>query len=163
MRLVTICRDDDRVRSRVQDMYAALVAALDRVEGCSEWSIKAYLRRVTSAPAEAGAPALSGADYLRRKRVDAEERRAQADRAATTADRIHAAFAGQSVAGRRLAAQDPRLSGRQEPMLLNDAFLVPDVGVGEFANLAQEVRGRHPEVELVVQGPWPPYSFAVLE
>jgi hypothetical protein len=162
LRLVTILSDDDSVRRHVDELHAELVGALDRVEGCSEWSVKAYVRAQPREEVAAAARPQSGADYLRAKQQDARVRREAREDAVMTARRIHAAFAAQAVAGRRLALQDPQLSGRQEAMLLNDAFLVADVEAGPFALVAQEVRGHHPEVEVVLQGPWPPYSFAVL-
>ena len=42
MRLVTIYADDTRLQEQIGLLHDALVAALDRVEGCAEWSVKVY-------------------------------------------------------------------------------------------------------------------------
>ena len=42
LRLVTVCLDDDSVVSRLRQWEGPLRAALQRVEGCREWSVKAY-------------------------------------------------------------------------------------------------------------------------
>ena len=42
MRLVTICADEISVRDRIEALYDDLSAALDRVEGRREWSVKVH-------------------------------------------------------------------------------------------------------------------------
>lgn len=168
MRLVTICSDDDSVRRRVEDLHEALEAALDRVEGRQEWSVKAYAApEPAPASAVAEAPsASSGAEglaYLQRKKAAAEQRRSAGEQSARVADELHHRLAGASVAGRLLAPQDPRLTGRSDPMILNAAYLVSVEDADSFRELASEVAREHPSVVVEVEGPWPPYSFATLE
>jgi hypothetical protein len=79
------------------------------------------------------------------------------------ADAVHAALSEHSVAGRRLPAQDPRLTGHSGHMTLNGAYLVPAEEGDAFAALVQRLGEEHPEAHLEVGGPWPPYSFATLE
>ncbi len=164
MRLVTICADDDSVRQRVERLDGALHEVLDRVEGRSEWSLKVFgVPAANPEPARTGAGATSGADYLRRKREAAERRRnVQADHD-RLAEEVYAAAAGAAVASRRLPVQDPRLVGRPEPMLLNSAFLVPFDTAGTFGEVVRASAEGHPDIEVELRGPWPPYSFAVLE
>lgn len=161
LRLVTICSDEDSVRRRIDDLHDELVRALDRVEGRSEWSVKVY-----ATPAERPQVAVGsgegGAAYLQRKRAEADQRRAVGRRMAAEAEEIHAALAAQSVASRRLEPQDPQLTGRTDPMVLNAAYLLPDDDVEHFQVTARALRAQHPGTEILVQGPWPPYSFAVL-
>ena len=68
-----------------------------------------------------------------------------------------------AVAARRLAIQDPRLTGRAEPMILNAAFLVPEESDRSFAAEVQRTAGQRSGITVELQGPWPPYSFAVLD
>jgi hypothetical protein len=166
MRLVTIYTDDDSVRRRLDEVGEALTAALDRVEGRHEWSVKAYA--VPEATPADPTPATtygagSGAAYLQRKRVLADRRRLAGESAAGTADLVYDALARRAVAGRRLAPQDPRLTGRPQPMILNAAFLVEGTDVDAFRAAAAEVSAAHPGTTVEVEGPWPPYSFATLE
>lgn len=168
LRLGTITYDEDGVRERLTQWHDALVGALDRVEGRAEWSVKAFAPQPGAAvPSQEPAPSTGGAGagaaYLTRRRAQIQARH-EADRgAAELADRLHASLSGHSVASRRLPPQDPRLSGHPRPMTLNAAYLVDRAAGEEFAALAGRLADEHPEAGMVVAGPWPPYSFAVLE
>ena len=167
MRLVTICSDDDSVRARVEGAHDGLEAALDRVEGRREWSVKAYAappeQSEQEAPVAAGSGQGAGAAYLQRKREQAARRRAAGDDATQAAEQIHGALAGKAVASRRLTPQDPRLTGRKETMILNAAYLVPLSEGDAFRAWVQQVGQETEGATLEVEGPWPPYSFAVLD
>jgi hypothetical protein len=115
-----------------------------------------------AAPVAAPAPA-SGADYLRRKQAEARQRSTRDGSAAEAALRIHDELARLSRASRRLPPQDPRLSGLRGTMVLNAAFLVPDAESAAFAALLEQLRADRGEVVVDGRGPWPPYSFAMLD
>lgn len=170
MRMVTIYADDDSVRARLLELEGALTAALDRVQGRREWSVKVLVdpsRRAAPAEVTAGAQAAAepgaGAAYLRRKRDQATRRQAARGQELELADEVHAAIASHAVAARRLAPQDPRLTGRTETMVLNAAYLVPIEQGEEFRALVTGIAGRNPGSTVEVEGPWPPYSFATLD
>lgn len=164
MRLATVCLDDRSVRERLERSYDALAAALSRVEGRAEWSVKVYAHSPVQHAVEAAEPAtMGGAAYLRRKKAAAEERRAAQADAVAAAEEVDHALRGLSVATRRLRPQDPRLSGVEGAMLLNGAYLV-DARMGHtFAERVAELAAAHPGVSVSCAGPWPPYSFATLE
>jgi hypothetical protein len=164
MRLVTIYADDLRVQEQIGLLHDDLVAALDRVEGCAEWSVKVYAEVAEqSRDQPARERATSGAAYLQRKRDQATARQSADEESAEVARRIHDALAGLADAARTLAPQDPRLSGRSEPMVHNGAYLVPDEHADSFRTTVESLTADHPGMTVEVQGPWPPYSFAVLE
>jgi hypothetical protein len=163
LRLATICYDDDAVRARLREWYVALMHALDRVEGCAEWSVKVLTSPRAAEPVSAGAAPLSGAEYLRRKKVAASERTSRDDAALDVAARLHEELHDLATASRQLAPQDPRLSGHQGTMVLNAAYLVPVADADRFAARVDELAAEHPEVVVDRRGPWPPYSFAMLE
>src|SRR5690606_12395346 len=104
-----------------------------------------------------------GAEYLRRKKAAVEARQASEERSLQAAGSIHHALAELSVAGRRLPAQDPRLTGHVGTMLLNGAYLVERDDAPAFERLVKELADRHHDLALELRGPWPPYSFATLE
>jgi hypothetical protein len=163
LRLVTVCLDDDSVAGRLQQWELPLRAALQRVEGCREWSVKAYSPARAAEAAGDDQAHESGTAYLLRKR-DESSRRQSADREATdTAEAVHLALAGRSRASRLLAPQDPQLTGRTERMILNGAYLLPGEEEEGFLALVDDLRTRHPGVVIELAGPWAPYSFAVLE
>jgi hypothetical protein len=151
-RLVTIYRSDAAARDRIEELYDDLSAALDRVDGRSEWSVKIYSRGLGT-----------GIAYLERRRAEIRERQAaEADQQAL-ADQLFWELVPAAAATRRLAPQDQRLSGRRQPMVLNATFLVDDDRSTEFFELIDGLRARYSTFDIEVDGPWPPYSFAVLD
>lgn len=165
-RLATVHRDESGLRAELAQRSADLVAALDRVDGRSEWGVKAYA--VTAAPAtdvaDPGASTMAtagaGRAYLQRRReqLAASE---SAERAATgAAEQVHAVLTRHAEAGRLYAPQDRGLSGVAEPMVLNGAYLVRKEAARDFPRLVEALAERHPAVRLELTGPWPPYSFA---
>ena len=167
MRLVTICEGEKSVRDRIEALYEDLSGALDRVEGRREWSVKVYAATTETEPSpepvddvvEVG----SGAAYLRRKRAVADRRRAASDRSLHLADEIHSELAAVAVAARQLPPQDPRLTGRADPMILNAAYLISVEESAAFRALVHRVGDSHPGAAVEAEGPWPPYSFATLD
>jgi hypothetical protein len=163
MRLVTICSDDESVRSRLDSNYPDLTEALSRVENRHEWSVKVYaVPQAQPEPVEAARPT-SGAAYLQRKREQAAQRRSAGEQHSQEADEIHQTLARAVVANRVLQPQDPRLTGRPDTMILNGAYLVSAEEAEGFRDLVRRLVELHPGVEIELKGPWPPYSFATLE
>lgn len=168
LRLATICLDDLGVRARLDEWYHPLQQVLDRVEGRLEWSVKAYARQGTDDEQVAAGVATeqgmgSGAAYLARKREQTQQRQEAEERALQVAEQIHTRLSEHAVASRRLPAQDPRLTGHEGVMTLNGAYLVPAEGGESFAAALASLREEQPEAHLDARGPWPPYSFAMLE
>jgi hypothetical protein len=162
LRLVTICSDDDSVRTKVDALRPALEDVLDRVEGRQEWSLKVLVPEGATVEAVPAAAPVSGSDYLRRKREAAGRRAELGEETLSAARALHEVAHEHAVASRQLAAQDPRLTGRTEAMVLNAAYLVPADGHEVFRSAVLAAAERHPRVLVELAGPWPPYSFAVL-
>jgi hypothetical protein len=164
LRLATICLDDAGVRRRVEEWHAALEQVLDRVDGRMEWSVKVLTPARTPEPAAASAgEKVGGAEYLRRKKAQTEGRLAADEAAVRTAHHIHEALASCTVASRTLPPQDPQLTGHEGTMVLNAAYLVGTGDEAVFVSEVQALQQAHPDVVLDHRGPWPPYSFAMLE
>lgn len=161
LRLATICLDDDGVRARLEEWYAPLSEVLDRIEGRTEWSVKVYARPGEDAPA-AAAPT-SGAAYLRRKKEAAQARTSAREAALRCIDELDRALTDLVVARRQLAPQDPQLSGERAAMLANTAYLVERDDSDAFARRVRDLAAAESAIDITVGGPWPPYSFAVLE
>lgn len=153
LRLATICLDDDGVRDRLAEWHASIERVLDRVEGHQEWSVKVFAPPAPRPAEPVGVTSGGGADYLRRKKA-ATQARLEAEEAAVGAgDAVYAALAAGSAASRRLAAQDPRLSGHEGTMLLNAAYLVPAGDAAAFEASVHATAAEHPALVVDCQGP----------
>ncbi|MEV0283197.1 MULTISPECIES: GvpL/GvpF family gas vesicle protein [unclassified Kribbella] len=161
-RLVTIYRSDDAARDRIEELYDDLVLALDRIDRRSEWSVKVFARPRSMPTAPVEAPA-SGVAYLERRRAEIRGRQEAAVDQQALADQLFWDLVPAAAATRRLPLQDPRLTGRSDTMALNATFLVDDDRSTDFFELVNALRSKYPSFDLEVNGPWPPYSFAVLE
>ncbi|GAA3823548.1 GvpL/GvpF family gas vesicle protein [Sphaerisporangium flaviroseum] len=164
VRLVTVYGGEDQVRDMLARRHEEFSEVLSQVAGRREWGVKAYAERAAEPPPDQGAdePASSspGTDYLKRRKARLRSRDDAWREAAGRAEDIHATLVAVAVASRRHRPQDPRLSGRDEVMLLNGAYLVDDDRRAEFAATLDELRG--PGVQIELTGPWAPYSFTQL-
>jgi hypothetical protein len=167
LRLATICFDDQAVHERLREWHADLERVLDRIEGRLELSVKilAAPRPATPArPLETASAPGAGAAYLRQKQSETRARVDHEAAAAEAAARAHDELSSASVASRLLPGQDARLTGHEGTMVLNGAYLVEAEDVEAFTALADRLAG-HLGAGLTLEwhGPWPPYSFAVLD
>jgi hypothetical protein len=152
VRFGTRLEDEAAVARAVEDRHDELAAALDRVRGAVELSVRVAASGARpggvaaaggsgTAPADAG----SGAEYLRV--------RAQAEaRSESIAGALHeplAALARASVEGR------PR-----PPELFRAAYLVDRDAVAPFTAEVARLEKANPGMSILCTGPWPPYSFA---
>ena len=136
-------RDRDDLEAAVMRLGGELEDRLHEVSGCVEIGLH------VAAPAQPAQPVGSGRDYMEHRLRD----RARAD--ALAAD-IHA-----PLAERARAATRSRSVG--STALLRSAYLVPAADVDAFRATVAEAQRRYGELSFACTGPWPPYSFAVLE
>lgn len=161
-RFGTIFRGEEEVRAMLRARADELTAALERVRGRVEVGVKAWAAARPVEPPSAPSSAAAGRSYLE-QRLDARQR-AETD-AQHLGEVAREAFnrllrlADDGVANR---PQPPELSGRQEAMILNAAFLVadPDRLHAEVEQLAEEYRAEGISFELT--GPWPAYNFVAV-
>jgi hypothetical protein len=161
LRMATILWDERGVAELLEANRPEFTEVLERVRGREEWGVKAYAmpvgpRDAPPGPAEsAGGP---GAAYLMRKRGQRDRARQAVQTGADLARRLHDVLTGHSVAARVYPPQDPRLSGRTEPMALNAAYLVAAADAESLR--AAAARFDSPDLRVELTGPWAPYSFA---
>ncbi|MFC5753073.1 GvpL/GvpF family gas vesicle protein [Actinomadura rugatobispora] len=166
MRLLTVYRNDARVREALRDRKEEFAEAFDRIGGRGEWGVKAFAELrdlMTDAAAgedsDAGRP---GTSYLLRRRAERhteEEARQEAMRRATEIDTRLSEIA---VARHLHPPQNPELSGHQGLMVLNASYLVDDERVEEFRKAVASLGGLR-GISAQLSGPWAPYSFATEE
>ncbi|MGH3388169.1 MAG: GvpL/GvpF family gas vesicle protein [Actinomadura sp.] len=167
MRLLTVYRNDERVREALRNRGAEFTAALDRITGRAEWGVKAYaeLRELMeSGPAAEDDTGTErpGTSYLLRRRTarhTEEEARREALRCATEID----VRLGDIAVTRHLhPPQNPQLSGHEGWMVLNASYLIDDARAETFRAAVARL-GELPGISLQLSGPWAPYSFATEE
>ncbi|MGN9842042.1 GvpL/GvpF family gas vesicle protein [Nonomuraea sp. H19] len=158
VRLVTVYHDEGQIRDLLEQRHDDFVEVLSHIAGRQEWGVKVYAAPTAAAPAEEPAAQDSpGRAYLKKRQAGLRTREEAWQRAAARGERIHDVLCSVSVASRRHGAQDPQLSGREEWMLLNGAYLVDEARAQEFGQVVEGLREEGIDVELT--GPWAPYSF----
>ncbi len=166
LRLATVYFDDERVRAMLREQADAFTTVLDRIADRAEWGVRVYgdpgAFTERSEPADkAGRP--SGTEYLMRRRARAAARKDAEAIAAERADDIYAELANIAVAGIRQPPSPPALAPQKVWEILNASFLVDERRTREFTAAADDIDARVDDVEIVLTGPWPPYSFTAVE
>ncbi|HKT83214.1 MAG TPA: GvpL/GvpF family gas vesicle protein [Solirubrobacterales bacterium] len=169
MRLCTIFHDEAHVREMMGREGAVLLEALERLEGKSEWGVKAFaepgaLERAAAERAgeQSRGEALSpGVAYMDRRRKEARAREEAEEIADGWAQQIHEQLARCASEALLNPLQRREVSGHEGDMLLNGVYLVEEEGVEQLrrvvAGLGEDYRGRGVSVQMT--GPWPAYNF----
>ncbi|MEU5461246.1 GvpL/GvpF family gas vesicle protein [Streptomyces althioticus] len=163
LRLGTVFRDDSGVRSMIEAREENFLRRLDRLEGRVEWGVKVFLESEPEQAPEQPAPqpaAMSGRDYLRRRREQTRSREDQWQRAETFATRLHETLVGLAEDSRLHAPQNPTLSGHRGRNVLNAAYLVPRSRSEAFVEQVERTKDDSPGLRVELTGPWAAYSFA---
>ena len=143
------CRlpDEAAVTRHLQQHGQRYRRLLERLDDCVEMSLRRPLpKRVRHRPVIP----ISGRDYLRSR----QQEFAAAARRAEWLDEIDAVLKG--LYRERRSEQGP-FAGRQ---MLSTHYLVPRPQVAAFQRTIEEWAGDRPRTDLLVSGPWPPYTFA---
>ena len=170
-RFCTVYRTEADVRRFLSERQDQLTAALAEVSGRVELGVKAFvdperfaaggaqeneqIRELTAQTAQAE----GGRAYLESRRLERLVGDERARFGQEAASQLHSRLLDAAERGVLLDLQRPELSGRDEEMVLNGAYLVSDRPgfERELAALAAELSSRGLELELT--GPWPPYNF----
>ena len=163
VRLATVFVNDENVRDLLRIRAQEFLGALDRVRGHCEWAVKGFLvtDTINTPPPDPTEGLSPGRSYLERRRAEREGNAQLRQRAAAEADSVHRRLGDLTAASKRYPLQDRRLTGYQDEMVLNAAYLVPE---GEPTELRRAVRDSQSSyLRLELAGPWAPYSFATLE
>jgi hypothetical protein len=137
--------EDEAIAAAVAARKGQLREALERVRGCVELG----LRVLDAANTEESANGSSGRAYmLRRLETIQKGERLAAE--------VHAALAANARDSTSRVLASPQL-------LLSAAYLLPRDELDSFRSAVDELEGQHPELTFVCTGPWPPYSFALVD
>jgi hypothetical protein len=162
LRMPTLCRSRQSVLDLLDTQGEALRHALASVAGRVEWGVKLYAE---PRPAEEQqVQATSGRDYLSQRMAQGRARDDEHLRRGDAVRACHEALSAAADHGVANPPQDPALSGRREPMVLNGAYLVARERESDFlAVLDAQAAGPCREAGILAEitGPWPPYNFSV--
>jgi hypothetical protein len=168
LRFGTIYRDREDVRGLLESRRGELEAALEHVRGRVELGVKAWVDRAALSCTLGGGAApdepRSGRAYLQQRRDEQRLAGEVTARCAELAGDAHRRLCSAAVEGVANRPQPRELTGRDETMLLNGAYLVD----GDGDPLRREVERLADEhaalgVEYEVTGPWPAHNFVELE
>ncbi len=169
MRMCTVYRSDENLRSMLQREAENLHSALEFLDGKLEWGLKVLGpgESDTSSAPDAGAAAddarsaNSGTDYLARRRARRDEHAELEALQAEAAAEIHEALAEVAHDGLLNPIQSGELPGRQGRLVMNGVYLVEREATEAFHQEVEELEQRFASLglELLRTGPWPPYNF----
>jgi hypothetical protein len=162
LRFGTLYTDADDIRTMLEERSPSFRAALERLRGCVEVGVKAWLdREAIAAPAPATG---GGRAYLERRRDELAAARDASARGAEVAVNAHERLLALAVEGVANRPQPRELTGRSEEMLLNAAYLVPEHDDALDREVEQLAAAAAPYgVTFELTGPWPAYNFALEE
>jgi hypothetical protein len=170
-RFCTLYRSEGHLRAFLLQHGAELRGLLERLDGKEELGVKGFvdserLRHAASSAAEheAAAPAGGpGRAYLLQRRAERDAADGSERLAAACVEEAHARLSAVAEDARLNPTQPRELSGRDEEMLLNGAYLVRR----DRSDLESAVAGLNAAYGDVgfsfeITGPWPPYNFVDL-
>jgi hypothetical protein len=155
VRFGTAFATSDDARASLDKRAAALLAALERVAGKSELAMTLLWReQVEARPSE---PATGpGRRYMEARRAEFTAREARRVRAESIVEEVTT----------ELAIERPLVwheTCTSDSVAVSLAVLVPTERAGERKAQLERVAARFPDVIPVLNGPWPPYTFARTE
>ncbi|GHG51047.1 GvpL/GvpF family gas vesicle protein [Streptomyces griseocarneus] len=169
LRLATVFHDEEGARAMLGARHDTLLAALDRLDGRTEWGVKIYALgtarpagTVAVPPPDAPRAAVSGRDYLRRRAAERHAAQEGVRREDEAARGIHTTLTALAQETRLHPPQNPRLSGQAGRNVLNAAYLVRREDGPRFTSAVAQLAERAPRdgMRVDLTGPWAPYSFA---
>jgi len=152
VRFGTAFATSDDARASLDKRAAALHAALTRVAGKTELALT-LLWRESPGPLLIESAAGPGRQYMETRRAEFAAREARRARAETMVDRVVAEL----TIDRQLVWHETCTS---DNVAVSLAVLVPTEQAAERKAELERVAARFPDVIPVLNGPWPPYTFA---
>jgi hypothetical protein len=155
--------------------HDALLAQLDRLEGCDEWAVHIYADRASvQRRAAAQHPSIRqlrddlgtarpGRAYFLKRKLATELATATNQGLDELAQAAYDQLRRSAVAGQISPSARSASDNDAEVELLRAAFLVPRSGTDAFIQAVDTFAAGQEGVRSQYSGPWPPYSFAAEE
>jgi hypothetical protein len=161
------------VQTAVAEAQEALLAQLERVEGCDEWAVHVYANHPAIAQRVAAehqrlhqlqhelATASPGRAYFLQRELDEERAAATEQALRELGQAAYDRLARWAVAGRVTPPARSTPDAHGEIEILRAAFLVRRANADTFLAEVRSCVEGHDGVHCEYSGPWAPYSFAV--
>ena len=162
MKLFTLFTSDERAVAHVGRTRRKLDRLFARVADREEWGVRLLLDEARALVAAAPVAAVSGTDFLAKKKAAKDARQRLVGEAIDEAERVFKALTRLADDSRR---RTPAVEGPTSRMVLDAAFLVARGDVRRFRGAAGEAAraARTHGLTLSLTGPWPPYHFVADE
>jgi hypothetical protein len=178
MRFGTIFKDRARLEEVLEKDYLRIREVLERIRGKQEWSVKVYLkdrrkfeqvikeknetikekeREIASLP--------EGMAFFVEEELKETISKEMEKELNNTTKSFFERLKKQALASEISKILKKELTGRQEPMVLNAAYLIPEENIEDFKKEAIDINQQIEKngVFLEYSGPWPAYNFTPLE
>jgi hypothetical protein len=178
MRFGIIFRDEGKLKETLNNDYRKIKDILERIQGRQEWSVKVYLRdrkkfeqmikdrneAIKEKKKEIASLPEGIAFFIEEELKETISKEMEKELNNMTED-LFESLKKQAVASVKSKILEKELTGRQEPMVLNAAYLIPENNIEDFK---KEVMGLNQQMQakgffLEYSGPWPPYNFTQIE
>jgi len=171
LRFGTIFSSRERLTEVLRRHYDAAAAFLEAMAGREEWAVKGMLdqaraqEKLWALKLTQEAPALealsTGRRYFQEKRLREQSDQELQKWLKHTARELAQSLGDYAVEFRERRLLSRQATGRDQEMVWNWAFLVPQSAVAAFKAQIQAANAEHGRRGLALEctGPWPPYSF----
>lgn len=169
-----IFKTEQRLAEVINSQCAAVKSAFDRIRGKQEWGVKIFLKdagkfrelarmendnlrekskKIAELPA--------GRAYFMETEFNEELERECSRRLDKEAQQAYEQLKSYAAVAVMVKLLGRELTGREERMVLNSAYLIADIHLPEFTNAAAKLREKLGLEGFLVEqsGPWPAYHF----
>lgn len=174
MKFGSVFSAPEKVAEMLSEQGAVLKRSLDYLRGRQEWGVKIYCRRdkleqeiMTDNPsikdmmARVSGGTSAGMAFMMKKKLESSiqgEIEKEMDRICTD---CHRRLSELACAARVNKLLDKEITGEEDEMIFNAAYLVENHRVEDFLSAAGEMReGANSSLSFAVTGPWPAYNFS---
>jgi hypothetical protein len=171
MKFGTIFKDKASLENTLKNNYRKFKNLLKKLEGREEWSVKIYIKedklkeslkkgnKKIRAQDNRRKSSATGIDYFEELEVEKMVDEALEKEAEKLASKIFNELSKISFTARKNNILPKEFVGKEEPMILNCAYLVEKKNLKSFDKKVQAIRRLYPECIVECTGPWPAYNF----
>jgi hypothetical protein len=148
---------EQQLQSFITTNQIAIANKLTHLRGCVEMDLKTTWQSSATVPAKPDREAGPGTAFLTQKRREllGDEQ--------TVAERAELSGLLRTELGDVIKDEKIGVIPPGKPGLARVFHLVESSKIKAYRERVQKLREKHPELQLEVSGPWPPYSFANIE